>query len=428
MTIITATQSLTQLFNEAWLNKTAKQHGFCKRLRNIRPLELVASLVSALGDGSVDAIADLHRVFNGIHMDSAAAVAYKPFHNQLRKREFADFMQAVVTRAMALFSQQLSEELPSKLQCFKQILIQDGSSFALHPQLAEIFPNRFKGHSPAAVECHMSMTLADEQPVKLAISADTASERDYLPPANTMNNQLLLADAGYISLDYMADLTRHGGCFLMRSTKQFNPRIERALNAKGQEVKSLVGMKIKALQGRRGGRAPVLDLDVSWPQYQCRMVLFWHCEEKRYLWWLTNLPRQKFSAEDIMRLYRIRWQIELLFKEWKSFNNLKRFATRQEHMVRGLIWASLLSLLLKRFLGRVAQQRMKGRLSMLKIAKSTQGWFEPIMKSLAAKSFNQLRADLSWAIEFITINCLRAQQSKTKQLNSLESIWAHLNA
>ncbi|GAA4887007.1 hypothetical protein GCM10023333_20550 [Ferrimonas pelagia] len=49
------------------------------------------------------------------------------------------------------------------------------------------------------------------------------------------------------------------------------------------------------------------------------------------------------------------WQIELLFKEWKSFNNLKRFVTRLEHMVRGLIEASLLSLLVKRFMGRVAQ-------------------------------------------------------------------------
>ncbi|MCF1457729.1 MAG: IS4 family transposase, partial [Shewanella sp.] len=331
-------------------------------------------------------------------MDPDASVAYKPFHNQLRKAEFADFMQAVVGRAMVLFSKQLSVELPSKLKCFEQILLQDGSSFALHPELAEIFPNRFKGNSPAAVECHMTMSLADDQPLKLGLSADTASERDYLPQSETMKNKLLLADAGYVSLEYMAEVERHGGYFLMRSTKQINPTIARALNSKEQEIKSLVGLKLKALAHRRGGRAPVLDLDVTWQHYQCRMVLFWHQEEKRYLWWLTNLPRTKFSAEDIMRLYRVRWQIELLFKEWKSFNNLKRFVTRQEHMVKGLIWASLLSLLVKRFIGRVAQQRLRVRLSMLKLAKSTQGWFEPVMKSLAAKSLSLLRADLSWAI------------------------------
>ncbi|MCF1437987.1 MAG: IS4 family transposase, partial [Shewanella sp.] len=217
MTIISATKPLTQLFDETWLNNTAKQHGFCKRLRDIRPLELVSSLVAAFGDGKVDAIADLHRTFNGIHMDPDASVAYKPFHNQLRKAEFADFMQAVVGRAMVLFSKQLSVELPSKLKCFEQILLQDGSSFALHPELAEIFPNRFKGNSPAAVECHMTMSLADDQPLKLGLSADTASERDYLPQSETMKNKLLLADAGYVSLEYMAEVERHGGYFLMRS-------------------------------------------------------------------------------------------------------------------------------------------------------------------------------------------------------------------
>ncbi|GAA4888082.1 hypothetical protein [Ferrimonas pelagia] len=81
MPIITATKPLIQLFNEAWLNKTAKQQGLCKRLRDIRPLELVSSLVSAFGDENVDAIADLHRAFNGIHMNSDLNVAYKLFHH-----------------------------------------------------------------------------------------------------------------------------------------------------------------------------------------------------------------------------------------------------------------------------------------------------------------------------------------------------------
>jgi hypothetical protein len=428
MTIIDASQHLRQLFDENWLNKTAKQQGFCKRLRDIRPLELVSSQVSALGDGKVDAIADLHRSFNGIHMDTRAGVAYKPFHNQLRKAEFADFMQVVTCRAMALFKQELCLALPEKLKRFEQVLLQDGSSFALHPDLAEIFPNRFKGHSPAGVECHMTMSLADAQPIKLGISADTASERDYLPKAEQMTHKLLLADAGYIGLKYMADIERNNGFYLMRATKQINPTITRALHSKGKEVKALAGLKLKDLKQRRGARTQVLDLDVQWQRHDCRMVLFWHKKEKRYLWWLTNLPREEFSGEDVMKLYRIRWQIELLFKEWKSHNNLKKFVTRQPYLVKGLIWASLLSLLLKRYIGRIAQRRLKVRLSMLKIAKSTQGWFEPVMKSLASKSITQLKADLGWAITFITKNCCRAQQSKARQDNSLESIFEHLNA
>jgi len=38
----------------------------------------------------------------------------------------------------------------------------------------------------------------------------------------------------------------------------------------------------------------------------------------------------------------------MLFKELKSDNRLKAFATRQPALAEGLIWASLLSLLVKR--------------------------------------------------------------------------------
>ncbi len=38
--------------------------------------------------------------------------------------------------------------------------------------------------------------------------------------------------------------------------------------------------------------------------------------EERY--YLTTLPREVFSAHDIAELYRIRWEIELLFRAWKG--------------------------------------------------------------------------------------------------------------
>ena len=69
----------------------------------------------------------------------------------------------------------------------------------------------------------------------------------------------------------------------------------------------------------------------------------------------TNLPRTPFSLDLVSRLYRFRWQIELLFKEWKSYPNLHKFDTANEHIAAGLIWASLCAAVLKRFLAHAAQ-------------------------------------------------------------------------
>ena len=69
----------------------------------------------------------------------------------------------------------------------------------------------------------------------------------------------------------------------------------------------------------------------------------------------TNLPRTPFSLDLVARLYRFRWQIELVFKDWKSYANLHKFDTANEHVAAGLIWASLCAAVLKRFLAHAAQ-------------------------------------------------------------------------
>ena len=147
MTIINATQYLKQLLSSSELNRIGKFTGFVSdsgisSLRDYSP-----ALLSGLGCDKVDGIAGLHRHFNALQLHDTDQIAYKPFHNQLRKQGFPLFMRALVERAIAL---RLKECLPDAhgLAGFEQVLLQDGSSFALHPQLAEHFPGRFNKHSP----------------------------------------------------------------------------------------------------------------------------------------------------------------------------------------------------------------------------------------------------------------------------------------
>ena len=50
---------------------------------------------------------------------------------------------------------------------------------------------------------------------------------------------------------------------------------------------------------------------------------------------VTNLDRDLFSPADIYQIYRLRWQVELLFKEWKSYCNLHAFGTTKASIAEG---------------------------------------------------------------------------------------------
>ena len=73
-----------------------------QRLRDIQPARLLPALLSGLGCDKVDGIAGLHRHFNALQLHDTDQIAYKPFHNQLRKQGFPLFMRALVERAIAL--------------------------------------------------------------------------------------------------------------------------------------------------------------------------------------------------------------------------------------------------------------------------------------------------------------------------------------
>lgn len=54
---------ITKVLDDFNINEIGKVSCFCTRKRLIKPFELVMSLITALGDKSVDTVTDLHRYF-----------------------------------------------------------------------------------------------------------------------------------------------------------------------------------------------------------------------------------------------------------------------------------------------------------------------------------------------------------------------------
>ena len=68
----------------------------------------------------------------------------------------------------------------------------------------------------------------------------------------------------------------------------------------------------------------------------------------------TTVPFQRLAASQCIELYRLRWQIELLFKRWKSLCGFDRMPNHRPDTILSWLYAKILAALL---LERLASQQ-----------------------------------------------------------------------
>src|SRR5919197_5907844 len=198
------------VFSEALLNACGKDVKFCRRQRVITPFRLGLALTVTCASQRVETIADFPCGFNALF---GTTVTYKAFYNQVAKPHFADFARTMAARLISdMTLKVLGFKKGRAFGEFRHIVLQDGSSFAIHDGLREVFPGRFKAVKPAAVELHTTMDLLCDAPTTVVLTPDTASEQPFLPEPASLRASLLLADRGYIDLHYLRRVqAEHGG-------------------------------------------------------------------------------------------------------------------------------------------------------------------------------------------------------------------------
>jgi hypothetical protein len=203
------------------------------------------------------------------------------------------------------------------------------------------------------------------------LSPDTDSEHAYLPTPESLQGALFLADRGYLDLTYLRDVDRHGGFLLVRGKAGLNPRVIDAVREDGKRVKACQDRDFQAIittlpTQQRG------ELDVEWlidhQPLRLRLIASWKKETQSFVSLFTNLPQARYDRHTICLGYKLRWQVALVFKAWKSYANLHAFATENEHIAEALIWASLAASALQRFVAHAAEPLLEVVVSTRKAA------------------------------------------------------------
>jgi hypothetical protein len=410
MQITELTNKINSIFNAQRLFNSARDTQFLKRARQIAPLELLLAFIETLGSQAKANIADIHRKYQAI---SGMPINYKPFHNQIKKSHCTDFfkdcfekvLKEWVVQSLKLTSLSSGESFP-----FERVLLHDGCSFGIHSGLKDTFPGRFTIHTPAAVELHITMDLMCGSIDYFALTADTESERLHSPVPENLNKTLTLEDAGYFDRARMMDIEKYGGFVIGQSACSINPIIQHAYDYEGNEVEKWQGQKLKQL-ALRNKNIP-MDLTVRWPGYDMdfRVIAFWYKKKKRIGYLVTNLHRGSVKACDIVGLYRLRWQIELLFKELKSYCNLKKFSTENKHIVKTLIYASFITVLLKRLLAFSTEQIKSICISTQKTGRAASDWLKLLINGIVQRC--SIIEVLFEVVDIISRLCQRAHPKR----------------
>lgn len=79
-------------------------------------------------------------------------------------------------------------------------------------------------------------------------------------------------------------------------------------------------------------------------------------EFAKYVLVFTTFPRQDFSAQKILQVYRVRWQIELVFKRLKSLAQLGHLPKHDERSSRAWLYGKMLVALLTQKMVRMGRE------------------------------------------------------------------------
>jgi len=164
-------------------------------------------------------------------------------------------------------------------------------------------------------------------------------------------------DKGYTDYRWWADLVAAGAFFVTRRKRNAHRREVSEEPALGEGI--LFDRRLKIGHRQPRGRAP------KNPLYQAvlREIVVARPDKDEPLYLLTNdLAR---PAAEIARLYKERWEIELLFKWLKQNLKIRRFLGRSENAVRIQIYVALIAFMLLRILHHTAARGFKATTALL---------------------------------------------------------------
>ena len=253
------------------------------------------------------------------------------------------------------------------LQRFHAVVIYDSSTVGLPNELATLWRGcgERTGQAQAAVKLQVRLDLLTGQLDGPHLRDGRSNDRTSPHQAAAIGpGALRIHDLGFFSLDAMRDAAARQEYWLTRlqvQTALYDQRGTR-LNLLQYLLAARNGRVDRAVQVGARHRLPARLLVVRMPAEvaaQRRKALRTEAAHKGQAvstarlaladWTIlvTNVPSALLKVEEAMVLYRVRWQIELLFKLWKKEGLIDESTSEQKDRILGELYAKLLAMVIQ---------------------------------------------------------------------------------
>jgi Transposase DDE domain len=339
-------QALHGAFTPAVIDDLREQTGYNPRQRVGTAFRLMVTVVEAFLAGQTLTFTSLRLIFER----RFGFIRSCPFQKRFKQASAAAFFRAALERLVASVVGAAGLTLDGPLGRFEDVRVYDGTGQRVPPRGRAALPACTKGK--AGAKWIMGYSLKTGLLEHGICDAETASETPLwkkLVPTFT-RGVLYLFDLGFFERALFAAARDAGAHVLMRLKSTAKVRVVRGLTKNG--MVTFPGWALAYyLQGLSRRRGTVFDLDVTWGKGKdliaLRLVGYAHTANN-IRWYLTTVPRHVLSARQVIQGYRLRWLIELLFREIKQTADLGRSFTADRHAVEALTYGAMLAHVLVR--------------------------------------------------------------------------------
>lgn len=380
MSIVSQVRTALEGFFSQAVEDANQKTQVVKRLRKFTPASLAMTFILGLLRNPRASSADLAVAAAEAGADVSAQAVEKRFTPPL-----AAFLETLFRHAARQVIAS-AQTLAPLLERFSSVILMDSSTLRLPDSEQERFPSTGGDGGKAALKLQTQLDLRSGA---LSVHLEDGRSPDGATPLQqvpALPGSLRITDLGYYCLAVFIAIARAQAWFLSRIqhtttiwidgqrqgnvvcwlNRQATHRVDQWLVIGTQDRLAcrLIAWKVPEEQvNRRRQRA---RLEAKRRGRQPTAATMAACE---WTFLITNVPAERLTTEEVVILYRARWQIELLFKRWKSIGLIAELTGRNDvpRMVR--LWARLCAALIQHWLTVMVGWDANGDWSLFRIAR-----------------------------------------------------------